>query len=202
MPKFTEQEKAAIRKNLLTKSKDLFSRYGLAKTSIDDIVLRCGIAKGSFYKFFDSKEELYYAILQEEENARDELLGELLRKDLQPKELLIAFFRRSLEIVDENPFLRQVFLSGDYERMIRKLPEYVVESGTQEHVREGRFVVEGLIGRGIIREDSPEVVTGIIQAVLMLRLFQDKIGKDLFPSVMDRIVEYVAEGLTRSEPSS
>jgi len=54
MAKFTENEKEQIRQCLLTKGKELFIQYCLDKTSIDDLVQACGIAKCSFYKFFSS----------------------------------------------------------------------------------------------------------------------------------------------------
>lgn len=76
MPKFTEQEKEQVRQSLLIKGRELFIQYGLAKTSIDDVILACGIGKGTFYKFFASKEELYFEILKNEEEVRETVLFE------------------------------------------------------------------------------------------------------------------------------
>ncbi|MNI26000.1 DNA-binding transcriptional regulator EnvR [compost metagenome] len=199
MPKFTEQEKDAIRQSLLIKGKELFIKYGLVKTSIDEIVLACGIAKGSFYKFFASKEELYYSILIHEENVRDQLLQELLREDLPPKELISAFFHKSSQIVEDNPFLRLAFHDGEYERLIRKLPPQLIEASTKDNLQQGTYVIQSLMNRGIIRKENPEIVVGIIQAILMLQLSRDKIGADIFPTIMNHIIGYVAEGLTRQD---
>ena len=68
MPKtFTGKEKEIIRKTLITKGRELFSKYGLKKTSITELTNSAGIAQGTFYNFFESKEELYFEILEQEE---------------------------------------------------------------------------------------------------------------------------------------
>ncbi|MEC1287550.1 TetR/AcrR family transcriptional regulator, partial [Bacillus paralicheniformis] len=67
MPKFTEKEKEAIRSALVQSGRELFAQLGLKKTSVGELTASAGIAQGSFYTFFDSKEELYFEILQQEE---------------------------------------------------------------------------------------------------------------------------------------
>ncbi|RPJ03614.1 MAG: TetR/AcrR family transcriptional regulator, partial [Spirochaetaceae bacterium] len=61
MPKgFTEREKELIRKKLYTEGTRLFGQYGVQKTTVDEIAKAAGISKGSFYGFYDSKEELFF----------------------------------------------------------------------------------------------------------------------------------------------
>ena len=36
----------------------------MKKTSVDQLTKAVGIAKGSFYKFFESKEMLFFAVLE------------------------------------------------------------------------------------------------------------------------------------------
>ena len=69
--KFTDREKEYLYKTIHSKGKELFLRYGIKKTSIDEIVRNVGIAKGSFYKFYRTKEEMFFAIY-ESENKRIE----------------------------------------------------------------------------------------------------------------------------------
>ncbi|MFO1444510.1 TetR/AcrR family transcriptional regulator [Bacillus sp. Bva_UNVM-123] len=196
MPKFTEQEKEQIRQSLLIKGKEIFIKYGLTKTSIDDIVLACGIGKGSFYKFFSSKEELYYEILKNEEEIRETVLNELFREKLSPKELLASFFHTSFELVEENPFLQQVFQNDDHERLNRKLPEQMLEF-SKENTERGIHAVNMLMERGVLPQDDPKVIVGIIQAIMMIRLHKHEIGEDVFPKVIAQIIEFIAEGFTK-----
>lgn len=199
MTKFNEDEKDQIRQCLLTKGKELFIQFGLSKTSIDDLVQACGISKGSFYKFFSSKEELFYVILQNQEEVSNRLIGEHLQKKLPPKELISSFFHMAYQMADENPLLQQWFQDGEHERIVRKLPKHLVDGFAQDNDKKGVVFVQALIQQGVLKEQDPEVINGVMRAVLMLRLFKEQIGSDLFPKVMDVIIDYVAEGLTLAD---
>ncbi|MDW5563608.1 MAG: TetR/AcrR family transcriptional regulator [Methanomassiliicoccus sp.] len=71
------------RNEFIQAARDLFNEKGFEKTSIDDIVARLGVAKGLFYYYFDSKEEvldiLYERLQDEIESA---VTGAMERKGL------------------------------------------------------------------------------------------------------------------------
>jgi AcrR family transcriptional regulator len=50
-----------------------FARASYAEVTVDDVCARAGVAKGSFYRYFASKEELFFA-------AAEAVAGELARK--------------------------------------------------------------------------------------------------------------------------
>ncbi|MUM34776.1 helix-turn-helix domain-containing protein, partial [Mycolicibacterium sp. CBMA 361] len=60
---FTPDEKGSIARVLVDTAERLFATQGLKKTSLDELVQPVGIAKGSFYAFFDSKESLYLEVM-------------------------------------------------------------------------------------------------------------------------------------------
>lgn len=63
MPKFSELERTIIQEELLIKGEQLFIQYGLKKATVEDLTKEVGIAKGSFYAFYENKEHLYAGIL-------------------------------------------------------------------------------------------------------------------------------------------
>ena len=65
-PPFTEKEKLRLRQKMLRAARDLFARKGLKKTSLEDITSAAGIAKSTFYVFFESKEALFLEVLAED----------------------------------------------------------------------------------------------------------------------------------------
>ena len=66
MPRaLTKQEKNMQRKRLLDKGKEIVLEIGIRKISIDDITTSAGMAKGTFYKHFESKEKFIYEIIME-----------------------------------------------------------------------------------------------------------------------------------------
>jgi TetR/AcrR family transcriptional regulator, transcriptional repressor for nem operon len=52
------------KERLLTAAKELFLARGYAATTVDAICEKAGLSKGSFYYFFDSKEDLGLAVLE------------------------------------------------------------------------------------------------------------------------------------------
>ncbi|MBG9735619.1 TetR family transcriptional regulator [Paenibacillus alvei] len=196
MPKFSETEKEAVRACLMTTGKNLFIQYGLKKTSVDEIVKACGIAKGSFYSFFQSKEELYYAIMQEEEAFKEQKIQEMLASDQSPKELLKGLFELSFEMLETNPFLKRIQQREEYELLIRKLPKETLESHIQADNDAGAALIKQWQQKHVIIDEDPEVIIGLLRSVIMLSMHRDEIGSK-FEQVKDLLLECVTEGLLR-----
>lgn len=58
------RRKAARPGEILEAGLQEFARNGLAATRLEDIARRAGIAKGTIYRYFDSKEELFIAVIR------------------------------------------------------------------------------------------------------------------------------------------
>ena len=63
----TEKRRCAI----LHAARAVFARQGYASTVVDDIAAQAGIAKGTLYLYFPSKEQIYLAALLEEARQLD-----------------------------------------------------------------------------------------------------------------------------------
>jgi AcrR family transcriptional regulator len=105
---FSEIEKQLIKKRLLVEGKELFENYGIKKTSVDKIVDQVGIAKGSFYNFYASKESMVYDLIMDIEIKmhKDEMdnLHDFLKKYKFPEALKYTVWK-SLRYMDEEPLL-------------------------------------------------------------------------------------------------
>lgn len=133
MPKFSDSEKEFIHERLQNEGEKLFTAHGLKKVTVDDLVRAAGIAKGSFYSFYISKEHLYMDICQRiQQKTWNELDGFLSRnKHLPPKELTKEVFIWMLELSEHYPILNQIN-SETLDYLIRKLPKEVIEKHTHE----------------------------------------------------------------------
>jgi AcrR family transcriptional regulator len=64
MPRaLTEQEKCRQCQRLLEKGKAAVMSHGIRKVSVDDITKAAGMAKGTFYQHFESKEQFLYELI-------------------------------------------------------------------------------------------------------------------------------------------
>jgi AcrR family transcriptional regulator len=65
-----EESKARTRQELLRAASRLFLRNGFVATSLADIAEEAGLTKGAVYSNFESKEELFLALLAGDANGR------------------------------------------------------------------------------------------------------------------------------------
>lgn len=96
MPIISQEKWDANYNRILDVAKQLFYDNGYTKTSINEIVKISKISKGGFYTYFESKQDLCFAII----NANDESIinyGVALDKTLPPKEQLSTYIRYRLE---------------------------------------------------------------------------------------------------------
>jgi AcrR family transcriptional regulator len=65
----TEEEKSQRRDEILAAAKIVFPRKGFHLTTIADIAKEAGLAYGSIYWYFDTKDDLFDALMAAEEDA-------------------------------------------------------------------------------------------------------------------------------------
>lgn len=68
--KAENQDKAQTREKILDAAASTFSQKGYHETAVDDIVRTSGTSKGSFYFYFPTKEDIFFALV-------NKLLGRL-----------------------------------------------------------------------------------------------------------------------------
>lgn len=195
---FSAKEIEAIRKTLIEKGKELFASHGLKKTGIAELAKAAGIAQGSFYKFFGSKEELLFAIMEEEEKRIHEILTAKVARNLtraKLKDLLV----NGMAIAESNPVIRLMMDPEVYQQVVRKLPEEKIH----EHIDRDNAGLIQLIRQwqeeGRIGPVNPAVLTGMLRAVFTISLHKQEIGEVIFPEVVDLLAETIARGLIREE---
>jgi len=201
MPRpFSEEEKKQIRSKLFAEGKELFIRFGLKKTGIAELTKAAGISQGAFYLFFDSKEELYFAILEQEEQAiRERFLKWFSEEDSMNRSRFREFLRLAIQVFEENPLLRRLWLEREIDDLLSRLPSSLVE----QHTARDTAVLEPLIKHwqdtGSMVQGAPEVIAGVIRALFLLPLHYREIGEDLFPAVLERYIDLIAGGLIRED---
>lgn len=68
---------------LLSAAEALFRKNGVDKTAVSDIVKKAGVAQGTFYNYYQSKDEIFAAVLERvSENAMTEIRKTAERRDI------------------------------------------------------------------------------------------------------------------------
>lgn len=196
----TKVDPTEKKKEFVRTAEALFMEKGFENTSIDDVVERMGVAKGLFYYYFDSKEDLVIAIL-------DNLHGEIKSfvREVMAREGLTAMERfRALAESDDFIRSRSIMLESFFHQERNRALHYSVE----EHARE--FMVpmfEQIIAQGVEEGtfDTPyphEAALALIGAFSSIKQsFNLKSGPEAFMKSF-RALQHIMERILGAEPGS
>ncbi|PTM59769.1 TetR/AcrR family transcriptional regulator [Desmospora activa] len=191
---FSEREKEIIRNKLMEVGRERFGSQGLKKTSIRELTDAVGIAQGSFYLFFHSKEELFFRILEIEEAS---IQQKLQSTTLEPvtAESFKQWILKALTLAENNPIVRRLYVDGEYELMLRKLQQEVIEQHIQKDADALLPLISSWQQQGLILAKKPEMIASVIRSLFLLTLHKKEIGEDIYDETIDLIVELIASGL-------
>jgi AcrR family transcriptional regulator len=118
---FTEEDKERIRTQLLAEGRQMMLERGITKTNIDELAENAGIAKGTFYHFFSSKQDFILEIIHA---YQDEKLTQLKRLAADKKGKLTYFealkWYKTLYLPQENPLFQ--VSKKDLDWIMTKIP--------------------------------------------------------------------------------
>jgi AcrR family transcriptional regulator len=198
---FSQEQRGQLQKKLMEEGRKVFSEFGLKKTRIEDITRRVGIAKGTFYSFFPSKEALLLAAMDELEAEAQPLFKKILEDENEnPKQRLKQVLRMQLESVRENPIVETLFNPEEIAYLTRNLPPDALSGHIREHNRFFLAFLEGLARRGRLRTEDINTAGALLQTIFFLAIHKKEIGPDFYKQ-MELLIELLAEGLIKDRPT-
>ncbi len=197
MPRgFNPDEKIRLEQELIKKGTGLFKLYGLRKTSIDDIVGAVGIGKGSFYKFFPSKEALFFRCMElQEKELQEKYLTPLFTGISRPSEMFRKLFELVFSLPGEYPLITTMMNPDEYSALQRGLPREMIEEHLKkDHGEMTDFLTLWKLG-GINVDEDPAAVNGLFRALIMVNLHREEIGEEIFPETVNLLSRILAAGM-------
>ncbi|MFD6440151.1 TetR/AcrR family transcriptional regulator [Peribacillus sp. NPDC060186] len=156
-------------KIIIDKSVEIFAEKGYHATSVQEITEKCGIAKGSFYNYFKSKEELLVSIFKFYYGAlKDSLLDIELDASLSSKEKFLMQIIVQIEHVTGNTNLIRMMMQEQMVHISKELDVFL------HYIHE-----EGLVWfKRKIVELYPEIPTNFLPdcTIMLDALFKGYIG--------------------------
>ncbi len=188
MPKsYSEQEREYIVSRLKEEAAKCLAQYGVRRTTVDELVKRVGIPKGTFYLFYKSKELLLFEVIQEQHDAiNNELAMALAKVSDKPMsadtftELIFNFFKKT----EEMPILR-LLDTGEVELLVRKLPKDVVEV----HLQDDTDTIGQMLSMFPMKKDvDVKVISAAFHAVYFATLHKDEIGEKEYDDALKFLI--------------
>ena len=193
---FTAEEKEVIRKKLQKVAKECLQRYGVKKTTVDQMAAMVDISKGSFYNFYSSKEMLFFTVLEEYQidvmNRLTEQLGMETKIDTNRLVQLLYDFYQDFRY----SFMYTIFKNHEMELLVRKLPK---EAITNHRLIDDSLVKEIVSRINIIENVSVEIVSALFRTIAMTILHIEEIGEEQFDTTLRLVIQGVVEQITKED---
>ena len=119
--------KAQSRRRILDAAREVFFRDGFMPANLDLVAERAGVAKGTLYRYFDSKADLYVAVLADNAVVFTERMREAAAGGGTALETLERLSRFYFDHWRNHQAYFQIFWAIDNQAMIGRLPSTVVE---------------------------------------------------------------------------
>ncbi len=132
------------KKELILKvSRDLFARFGLKKTTVEEIARFAHIGKGTIYHYFDSKERIFAEVIEGEREFLKKRVWEAISREDSPQGKLKAFLLTKMKYL--------VQLSNYYGSLRDKyLERYaVIEKARRESFKEELKIIKTILEEGV-----------------------------------------------------
>jgi AcrR family transcriptional regulator len=98
------------REEILEAATRVFAERSIRGTDVQEIANRVGVGKGTIYRYFPSKDELFLATVRRGLDALHGTLDGILREDAPPRARLEKVFRTFLGFFEERPELVEVLV--------------------------------------------------------------------------------------------
>ncbi len=190
MPKtFSDSERAYIKSRLIEEAKECLAMYGIRKTTVDELIKRVNIPKGTFYLFYESKELLFFdAFCAMHDEFQEKMISEInvLKSGVDADTLTSIFFKLYKSL--DGSYLLKLATSGELELLFRKLPPEL----NKIHTEKDDFRVEELVSMVPgIKAENIRVFSAAIRGIFVTLLHKKEIGEEIFDEALHVMIRGV-----------
>ena len=187
----------AKQKKIFEAAVDEFSQRRFSEASINQVVKNAKISRGSFYQYFDNKEDLYLYTLKQIGKEKLNIISRVgeLKPDADFFDGYIYMFRAALEWSIEKPKYYRI-------GMLMELDDSRFVSELRKALPEGFSMLKGMVEKDIklgrIRADvDPDLVVDIIYTLNLhiLTRYYKADNKDELAKKVCEVIRIIKEGI-------
>jgi AcrR family transcriptional regulator len=143
------ERKAQSRRSILDAARDVFFRDGFMAANLDEVAEKAGVAKGTLYRYFESKADLYVAVLADNGTRFTQMMkDEAGSPNDSGVEVLQRISRFYFDYWTRHPEYFQIFWAIDNQAVIGDLPQSVVDEVARLW-GESLSVLDGVLARAV-----------------------------------------------------
>ena len=138
------------KKMLLTIAYDMFLRRGYENTSVDEIIEKAQIAKGTYYYYFQSKEQMLEEVIDMMIENETKMAEQIIRTDIPVPQKIVGILTSMKPTEEEQPIKNTLFQDENV-LMHHKVRKKLIDTLTpllseviEEGVNEGIFECDNI----------------------------------------------------------
>lgn len=200
MPKiYSEEEKKQIIAKLKEEANRLLQEKGVKKTTVDELVKRVGIPKGTFYLFYPSKEMLLFDVSQDFHKKVDTYLNDGMLRIMQEKNISpnqnVDFSSCVEELTDLILGAMRITYSSCLSVLMNPESINLILSKIPVEVLELHRLEDRVLGDGIFEEFArkrgldAEKLIGAFMMIIFGGLYKREIGEDNWEGSMRILIK-------------
>lgn len=182
---FTEQEKEEIQSALKKAARHCAATLGMRKTTVDQLAESAGISKGAFYNFYQTKEHLFFEILEDWHSEVYDAAWKmwLKRSDLPNPDRVAEALLEACRVMENNSMTG--FFENDLPALLRKIPK----EDLKRHYHSDTVHIDELMKRSGVRlKVSPAVFSAVVRGLMMTLAHRSQIG-DAYPQAFGILIK-------------
>lgn len=145
---------------IITAARKVFAEKGYVAATVDEIAAVAALAKGTIYVYFESKEQIYNAVLENDLDALRTLTLEKIASANTLREKISAHINARFQYCeDRRDFFRIMYIESASSPALNKAK---AREWLREPVRQLTVAIESAIAAGQIRKWSPEILAWTI----------------------------------------
>ena len=143
-----QEKKVQSRRKILDAAREVFFRDGFMAANLDEVAQKAGVAKGTLYRYFDSKAELYVAVLAHNGEIFKQRMRETVSGDAVATDRIRQVSKFYFEHWIRNYDYFQIFWAIENQSVIGELPPGVLEE-VSKLWEECIEIVAGIVSEGV-----------------------------------------------------
>ncbi len=178
-------------------AKELFSLNGFKDTNVSDITKKAGVAVGTFYNYYSSKEKLFMDIFLDENVKLKKSCLQSIDLNNSPLEVVRQMLSLNVKGMKANPVLKEWYNKSVFNKIEQIYRE---ENGLKDFDFLYNSFYEIILKwqeEGKMRRDiDSKIIMTIFAAIINVDTHKEEIGIQYFPELLDYMSEFIMKGLT------
>jgi len=192
-----DNSKIPTRKRILLAAEEVFSENGFHKTLVEDISNKAGLGKGTIYRYFKHKKDLFQSLIFESFDELKEILEKTKRMDGELTEKMKAGIKSYLEFFKEHKKLFAILLFEHSEVGCDDQNECFDKFASLINL--GTDFTKECIAKGTVKDINPETITYSVLGTLNYAHIKWMMSKEEYDIMdeLDTIYEIILKGILR-----